>query len=278
MPKKSPRSGVTKRLELEYEQSLRKVVAKMLPPKGSTSTIQEWIDSILHLSDSPQIQKLIQSLAGQMVRWVNVASARSWREAAARSQRSRMLYRLLQSEMRGSVGQRVRELVSENARLIRSIPVEAAAMTANEILKLQQQGARPKTIERAMRIQFPHHTRARIRLIARTETMKASAALTEARATHLGVQWYVWRTSHDQRVRTSHRHMEDVLVRYDRPPQPEALIGIRSTLGKYQAGNAPNCRCVQLPVLDFDDIRWPHKVFDGRTIRWMGKKEFEAIS
>ncbi len=167
--------------------------------------------------------------------------------------------------------------MAENARLIRSIPLDAARTTANEIMRLQQMGARPKTIERALRSKFPQHTAARIRLIARTETMKASAALTETRATHLGIHWYVWRTSHDQRVRSSHAHMDGVLIPYSQPPSPEKLIGIKSTLGTYHAGGAPNDRCVQLPLLDTDDVSWPHKVYWNGRIRMMTRAEFVRL-
>ncbi len=283
MPKKPPklpqrlRSGVTKRLELEYEQAIRKAVSHILPPKGSTPDLQAWIDHILSKENSPYVQKLTDALAGRMVRWVEIDNARTWREAAARSQKSRMLYRLLQREMAGPVGQRVRELVAENARLIRSIPLDAAQTTAHEIMRLQQMGARPKTIERALRVKFPQHTAAKIRLIARTETMKASAALTETRATHLGIRWYMWRTSEDQRVRKSHAHMDGVLIPYSQPPAPEKLVGIKSTLGAYHAGEAPNDRCVQLPLLDPDDVSWPHKVYWNGRISIMTRAQFVRL-
>lgn len=288
MPKRPPKqphqpeSGVTKRLELEYEQAIRQIVAKVMPPKGSTPNLQKWLDSIFEKTKSPEIHRLTNRLAARMVRWVNVGNAKTWREAAARSQRSRMLYRLLQKEMAGPVGKTVRQLVAENAVLIRSIPLDAATITTREILALQQKGARPETIARALRLKLPQHTAARIRLISRTETMKASAALTEARATHLGVRAYIWRTSHDSRVRHSHAGMEDVIVLYSRPPAPEKLFPmrtkrgrpVRSTLGAYHAGNAPNDRCTQLPILSPNDVSWPHRVFDGTRVRQMTKAEF----
>lgn len=276
-PKHQPKSGVTKRLELEYERAIRKIVAKVMPPRGSTPDLQKWIDQIFEKTQSPEIHALTNRLAEKMVRWVNIEDARTWREAAARSQRGRMLYRLLQKEMEGPVGRKVGELIAENAVLIRSIPLDAATITTREIMRLQQKGARPETIAKALRVKLPQHTAARVRLIARTESMKASAALTEARATHLGVKAYVWRTSEDQRVRKSHRNLDGVIILYAKPPQPEKLVRERSTLGVGQAGEFPNCRCVQLPLLSADDVRWPHKVFDGRTIRYMTKAEFMKL-
>ncbi len=220
-----------------------------------------------------------------MVRWVNVQNARTWREAAARSQRSQMLFRLLQKEMQGPVGRKVGQLVAENAALIRSVPLDAATMLTREVLRLQQRGARPQTIERAMRARLPVLSRNKARLIARTESAKASAALTQARADNLGLHWYLWRTSADQRVRTSHRGMEGVIVPYAYPPAPERLFpnltkrgrAVRSTLGHYHSGAAPNCRCTQVVVLDPSDVTWPRRVYWNGKIQMMRKAEFLRI-
>ncbi len=274
---KSPESGVTKRLELEYERAIREVVSRVLPPKGSTPDLQAWIDHILQRVNSPEILALTDRIAGRMVRWVNVQNARTWREAAARSQRSQMLFRLLQKEMQGPVGRKVGQLVAENAALIRSVPLDAATMLTREVLRLQQRGARPQTIERAMRARLPVLSRNKARLIARTESAKASAALTEARADNLGLRFYIWRTSHDQRVRSSHRIMDGVIIPYAQPPSPEKLLRIKSTLGHYHAGGAPNDRCTQIAMLSPDDVSWPHKVYWNGKIQMMRKAEFLRI-
>ncbi len=274
---KSPESGVTKRLELEYERAIREVVSRVLPPKGSTPDLQAWIDHILQKVNSPEILALADRIAGRMVRWANIQNAKHWKEAAARSQRSQMLFRLLQKEMQGPVGRRVAQLVAENARLIRSVPVDAATMLTREVLRLQQRGARPQTIERAMRARLPVLSRNKARLIARTETQKASAALTHARADSLGLKWLIWRTSHDVRVRRSHRNLDDVLIPYAHPPQPEKLVGEKSTLGRGLPGEFPNCRCTQLVLLSPDDVSWPHKVYWQGRIQMMRKAEFLRI-
>ena len=275
--RKSPESGVTKRLELEYEKAIRDVVSRVLPPKGSTPDLQKWIDHIVSRVESPEIRRLTNKLAANMVRWVNIRNARTWREAAARSQRSQMLFRMMQKEMQGPVGVKVGQLVAENAVLIRSVPLDAATMLTREVLRLQQRGARPKTIERAMRARLPVLSRNRARLIARRESAKASAALTEARADNLGLHWYLWRTSEDQRVRKSHRNLDGVLVRYEKPPQPEKLVHEHSTLGTGNAGEFPNCRCTQIVLLDPADVTWPRRVYWNGKIQMMTKTQFMRI-
>lgn len=125
-----------------------------------------------------------------------------------------------------------------------------------------------------MRLRFPILLRSRVQLISRTETAKASSALTQARSEDLGLSWYVWRTSHDARVRGSHAHMSDVLCSWTDPPSPEALMGVKSGLGTYAAGSCPNCRCYSEPVLDVDDIRFPAKVHHHGSVTTMGKQAF----
>ena len=120
-------------------------------------------------------------------------------------------------------------------------------------------------------------SKSRISLIARTESSKASTALTEARAESLNLPWYVWRTSKDARVRSSHRHMDGVLIAWAEAPSPEALKGLKS-YGTYQAGNTFNCRCYPEPLIYLDQVSWPHKVYHNGTIREMTRSAFKKIN
>jgi uncharacterized protein with gpF-like domain len=165
--------------------------------------------------------------------------------------------------------------VRENAALIRSIALEAAVTLTGEVTKAQQMGARPATVAKMLRTRFPELLKSRIQLISRTETAKASTALTQARCEELGIEAYVWETSLDgDRVRESHRNMQDVLVFWHEPPAPELLIGETSTLGHYHAGACPNCRCTQTVVLSINDINWPRRVYWHGAISTMTKQEF----
>jgi hypothetical protein len=72
--------------------------------------------------------------------------------------------------------------------------------------------------------------------------------------------------------------MDTVLVAWNNPPAPEALIGVKSTLGRYHAGNCPNCRCDANVMVDLAQVIWPHKVFTGDKIVVMSKRSFQALS
>ncbi len=106
----------------------------------------------------------------------------------------------------------------------------------------------------------------------------ASTALTQARSENMSLAWYVWRTSGDARVRLSHRRMEGVLVAWNEPPNPEALIGVESPLGHYQAGTAPDCRCYPEPLLDLTQVRFPAKIYHAGQTQRMTRAAFAQLS
>ena len=95
----------------------------------------------------------------------------------------------------------------------------------------------------------------RAKLIIRTESAKLNSALTEMRAKNLGLVAFVWSTSEDSRVRLSHKMMDGVLVFYSTRLSLDKMIGF--------AGEFPNCRCIGIPVVTLEDLKFPIKVAIG---------------
>jgi SPP1 gp7 family putative phage head morphogenesis protein len=189
------------------------------------------------LSRSEFLGKYAWQAAQRMITSVYSHNARTWKEAARQANKSPEIYELLQQEMNGAVGTRVHQLVAENARLIRSLPEDVARQVSQELLTAQQEGRRAENLTTLV----PRVAKWKAQLIARTETSKATTALTQARSEALGIRAYVWRTSEDQRVRLAHRKMEGVIVMWDDPPSPERLLGEKNAPAPYQAGNVWNC-------------------------------------
>jgi SPP1 gp7 family putative phage head morphogenesis protein len=201
-------------------------------------------------------------------------TARTWRQASREVMRGRDIYRMLQSELAGPVGDRVRELVAENALLIKTLPENVALMASKEQARRAMEGQRPAE-EQSL---FQHIARWQARRIARTETAKAQSALTRARSEELDLSWYVWRTSKDERVRLSHRKMEGILVNWEDAPSPEELVGVRSALGYYHAGNAPNCRCYNEPLLRTEQVSWPRKCYVNGRVEYATLAAFRRMN
>lgn len=281
-PKKVPPSfHATQRLQKAYERGIRAITGRVLlsSKKRPEQTFSEWLAELTARTQQRDIQDASEILAKRMIFHINVKNAKTWREAASRSSKAQTLYRALQAEMNGATGARVHQLVRENANLISSLPLDAAQTLTDEIMRAQQSGARPKTVAKMAGQRFPELLRSRTHLISRTETQKASTALTRARCERLAIEWYQWETSKDgDRVRESHRNMHGVIVPWTQTPSPEALIGEKSTLGAYNAGECPNCRCLVIPILTLDDIKFPARVYWNGSITRMTKQAFKQIA
>lgn len=280
-PKKPTEFGPTKRLQRAYERGIREITGRVLlsskPP--TEQNFSQWLADLAARSQQKDIQDASELLAKRMITQVHVKNMRTWREAASRSSKAQQLYRALESEMQGATGARVQQLVRENARLISSVSLDAAQHLTHEILAAQQSGARPKTVAKMAGKRFPELLKSRTNLISRTETAKASTALTQARCERLNIEWYQWETSSDgDRVRKSHRNMHGVIIPWSHAPSPEALVGEPSGLGHYQAGECPNCRCLVIPILTLDDIQFPARVYWNGSIKTMTKPQFRQIA
>jgi len=242
----------------------------------------EWFSRIIMQARSSELAEAGGKIAAQMIRQIDVQNAKDWRQASRKSQRSQFLYRLLREEMAGPVGQRFQQLVRENAGLISSIPFTAAQHLTTEIAEAQQAGSRPEAVAKMMQQRFPELVDNRIKLIARTETSKASTGLTRARSESLGLDWFEWKSAEDFRVRPAHKNLNGVLVSWNDLPSPEELMKIRSTLGHYAPGDAPNCRCYPAPLLSIDDAYSTgserRRVYTNGRIQRMTRAQFARLS
>ena len=267
-----------RRVERQYQDALSKLMNRLLSARLPLGDAAALSSRLIELSTDGWFTKFAASAARSMVTGLAVGQHRTWREAARESMRGRELYQALQNELTGPVGFRVATLVSDNAWLIKSLPVSLAAETNAHIASEQRKGRRSEDIARDLREWFPQMAHSRVMMIARTETSKASTALTRARSEDLELPAYIWRTSKDARVRSSHRHMDGVICFWDDPPSPEALIGINSSLGHYACGDAPNDRCYPEPVLRLGQITFPAKVYRNGSITRLTRAAFTRIA
>lgn len=259
------------RLEEAYAREIRRLF-RVFPETLTRAALRA-------LADNPRFQRAAAEVAERMVAQVRGYNARSWREAAMKSSHSRSIYLALREELsRTSTRQAIRALIMENARLIRSIPIDLAQRVSRYSAEAFEKGLRAEQVEKDLRQRLSHLTKSKIRLISRTEVSKAESVVTQVRAEELDLHYYAWETSRDERVRKSHRNMQGVLVNWNDPPAPEALVGERSTLGRYHCGRAPQCRCAALPIVTLDEIQFPARVFTGGRIIRMSRAQFQRIA
>lgn len=165
----------------------------------------------------------------------------------------------------------------DNVGLIQSMPLKAAERVQRLVLENLETGKyRAEGLTKQI-MGIGNVTRNRAKLIARTEVSRISTGLTKARSEVLDIGWYIWRTSRDVRVRSSHRLMNTVLVSWTNPPSPEALAGEKS-YGNYHAGETFNCRCFPQPLIRIDDVSWPARIYHNGQLRNINKSEFMGMS
>lgn len=75
-------------------------------------------------------------------------------------------------------------------------------------------------------------------LIARDQTLKLNGAINKTRQENAGVTKYIWNTSHDERVRESHRELDGQTFSWSDPPEPG------------HPGEDIQCRCIAIPIFD----------------------------
>lgn len=181
-----------------------------------------------------------------------------WADAVARfmiadvDRRDRLMWKKNSGELGRSVryeiehaptGFAMAQLQTEQVTLIKSLPLEAAKRVHELAVNAIPTSKRASSFEADI-LATGHVTEARARLIARTETTRATSNLMQARAQYAGSDGYIWRTSDDFDVRPSHAAMEGRYVRWGHPPTLDNLTG--------HAGCLPNCRCFSEPIFPDD--------------------------
>jgi SPP1 gp7 family putative phage head morphogenesis protein len=212
------------------------------------------------------INRYLRDYANILRPWARQAGALMLAEVSRRDytawvRHARMINQELDKELLwgGSVtGDEMRRIIDEQVELITSIPLEAAEKVQDlsqvfwtqgrrygyvreEVLKSRQDIAAKLLIEGINATTQSVYNRAT--LIARTETAKTSAAVTQSRAQYIGSTHYIWKTARDADVRPMHKRLEGTVHRWDDPPVAE------ENGDQHHPGEFPNCRCWASPLL-----------------------------
>jgi uncharacterized protein with gpF-like domain len=194
---------------------------------------------------------------------------------------SKVLYELFRSNVddkpiKGSVTGNLR--IGSGQEIYKGLKREHAGpigKSAKGYIRLQNlKGLRAEGVADNIQRRFPQYDNKELARKVRTVLSIATSAIERARAEGLGLQWYVWSTCRDERVRSSHRNMEDVLVSWNDPPAPEEIIG-EASRGRYHPGESEECRCVALPMLRLDSAQWPARVHINGRVVTMKRREFQ---
>jgi len=236
-----------KKATSEYGRRLRKIgdqvdeLIRAIPPDDPPS--QARLEQLLHRY-ADLIEPWARANAAKMI------ADTAFNDEAMWATLSREMGLGLRQELaKAPTGALLKERLEENVVLITSLPRDAATRVHELALKRLEDSGRAKEIADEI-MRTGEVTKSRATLIARTEVARVASGLIEARATHIGSEGYIWRTSMDADVRNtdgnpvgSHRLLEGKFIRWDSPPVA-ATNGTRA-----HAGQIYNCRCWPEPVI-----------------------------
>ncbi len=151
----------------------------------------------------------------------------------------------------GYFAEMIERWVDENVGLIKTIPSDTLAEMQNIIRRGYRNGVHSEDLIEEITSTY-NVSKRHARFIARDQTAKLNADISEQQQRDAGVEKYEWSTSGDSRVRESHEKLDGKTFSWDDPPVVDEKTGRRCHPGQdYQ------CRCVALAVFDIETLSLP---------------------
>lgn len=232
-----------RKAERTYARQLRGVarqinaIVKAFAPNGSVNDLNAMQSTLARYSEL--LRPWARAVGAGMLSEVSRRDETAWFEHGAE------MGRLLREEIRTApTGDMLREMLERQVSLITSLPIEAGQrvhkLTTESLINSSRASEIAKEILRTGEV-----TESRAILIARTETARTAASLTQARAQHVGSTHYIWHTATDSDVRPGHKAMNGRVFRWDSPPEVEE----NGRYMRHGPGEIWNCRCWAEPVI-----------------------------
>jgi len=130
--------------------------------------------------------------------------------------------------------------INENVGLIKSIPDEYFKKLNTIVNQGTTRGKSSGGIIKDI-LALGKSTKKRAKLIARDQTQKVNAAITQGRQKNLGITEYIWRTSRDEKVRPAHKSKNGKRFKWSDPPADTG-----------HPGEDIQCRCIAEPVITLE--------------------------
>lgn len=237
----------TKALETWYRRRLNQV-AKIVASIALT-----YDPTLSPFENSQNLTKSLFSYSEQIGQWAEEV-ANTMIERAARADYDVWLQVLGEDMTKGvkdvfksvDKGPSYVQLMTEEVKLIKSIPIDAAQKVHEWTTHALEMGERAETIAKRIQAELPQIAENKATLIARTETARARSVYTQVRAEAIGSEEYIWHTVGDASVRHSHAKLNGRVFRWDDPPITDYGKGgepLRNSPGRIW-----NCRCWAEPL------------------------------
>lgn len=202
-------------------------------------TIQRELDSAFGLYDLKRQINRIANLDHKL-------TVREWKKAVSKTLGIDLLDDYYSGEY---YAQMLEKWVSDNVDLIKTVPNQSLERMKELVYESYMKGSTTTNIVREIQRQYGMSKR-HAKLIARDQTAKLNADITESQQRDAGVSKYEWSGVMDRRERKSHRELEGKIISWDNPPD----VGNGR---KCHPGQDYQCRCCAIPVFDIDNLDLP---------------------
>ncbi|WP_278941209.1 minor capsid protein [Anaerotruncus colihominis] len=155
--------------------------------------------------------------------------------------------------------------VDENINKIKGIPNETLGSMREIILDGFKKGRTVTDISKKIQ-QAYGVTRRKAQALARDQVGSLNAQISKLQQKDAGCTKYRWSSSKDSRVRHCHRALDGKIFDWDDPPEMwyETKSGRVYTGRHCHPGEDYLCRCVAIPVFDYDTVNVPMQKSDKK--------------
>ncbi len=157
--------------------------------------------------------------------------------------------------------QALQRWTAENIAKIKTMPGQSLAELERIVLDGYKQGKTITTIQKEIQDQYGTDKH-KAQMLARDQLSSLNAELARMQQTDAGVKQYKWSSSKDSRVRDCHRQFDGKIFSWDDPPEGWYTTKSRGNVmtgRRCHPGQDYCCRCVAIPVFDYQTIDLPIK-------------------
>lgn len=251
MPKIEPPIGLARsilvqirRVEHEAARGIRELILPAYDRKQLTdaapSRLVLDVDETTYEAFRNLIRAMVRTASQQVTELIQLEGQRHTKQWMA-SARKAMSVDLSAVVSEGDIATYLEQAALRNASLITNVGDDIIKRVTQETTTALIQGRSATQLKDVLKQQLGF-VDSRARLIAQDQTSKLTSDLNRIRHQQAGIESYIWRTSHDERVRPRHAALEGKQYKYGEPTGAEEGL---------PPGQPIRCRCVAQAIVEF---------------------------